>query len=130
MKLSRFEQKELARRLAVARGRNLLTDVEIGNAAGVHPSQVGRICRGDFRTLSHNVVQICNALQIPHQNLGSAGRSAANEVPDGWPLIETAVNKAWDRTPGGAERLAHAIEAIAALSPRPRRPRNSHIGSS
>jgi hypothetical protein len=88
---------------------------------------VGRICRGDFRTLSHNVVQICIALQVSHRNLEPA--TVVNEGPDGWPLLETAVNRAWDRTPSGARDLARAIDAIGALSSRPRRGRNSRTNN-
>lgn len=127
MKLSRFEREELARRLVVARERCPQSDVEIGREAGVHPSQVGRICRGDFRTLSHNVVQICKTLEIPYRNLNGGGQSSYEKPSEGWPLLEKAVSRAWDRTPAGARRLAHAIEAIAALSVRSRRRKDGRV---
>lgn len=37
---------------------------QVGEKLGVHASQVSRICRGEFRTLSQNVVRVCSTLSL------------------------------------------------------------------
>ena len=113
MKPSREEIGDLRKRLRSARKKKRLTDTEIGRLAGVHPSQVGRILRGDFRTLSHNVVQVCRVLGIELATVATAAdtRDAA------WSRLEESVRKLWDETPEGARKIAKMIEAIAELGP-------------
>ncbi|MBV5268591.1 MAG: helix-turn-helix transcriptional regulator [Afipia sp.] len=49
---------------------------EIGRIAGVHGSQVSRICKGEFETLSQNVVQVCKVLGLPMAEVALAGRGS------------------------------------------------------
>lgn len=109
MKLSDMERRDLIGRITDARSASKLTDADLGRAAGVHPSQVGRICRGEFRTVSSNVVQICTALGLAVRTveLPKAAGDAA------WSRLEASVLRAWDRTPQGADKLARIMEAVA-----------------
>ena len=111
MKPTRLDIEKLAGRLRSARKRQRLTDTEIGRLAGVHPSQVGRICAGEFRTLSHNVVQVCRILGIDLATVAKARdkRDAA------WAKLEASVRRLWDKSPEGASKLARLLETIAEL---------------
>lgn len=89
---------------------------EIGRVAGVHPSQVSRICRGEFRTLSHNVVQVCRALGVEVETVSL-------DMPTEDPLarrLERSVLEVWDRTPADAERLVRFLRHLAELRRAPR----------
>src|SRR3546814_3860181 len=67
MKATEKELEALRGQIAKARADSSLSDAEIAQISRVHPSQVSRICRGSFRTISNNVVQICNVLEVPMQ---------------------------------------------------------------
>src|SRR3546814_3595133 len=67
MKETEKELWALRGQIAKARADSSLSDAEIAQISRVHPSQVSRICRGSFRTISNNVVQICNVLEVPMQ---------------------------------------------------------------
>ena len=120
MKLTREQRTALAVRIADRRAVLEMNDVLIGTVAGVHPSQVGRICRGDFRTLSGNVVQICKVLGVGVEPIQIQSPCA----DDGWGRLEAAVLSTWDRTPDGADDLARVIEALAPLTRSGRRSRS------
>ena len=109
MKPTNEERLDLARRIATARSDSPLSDAEIGRLSGVHPSQVGRICRGGFRTISNNVVQICCALGLPVRVVESSGTPADRS----WQKLERSVHEAWDRTPEGAAKLVKILRAVA-----------------
>lgn len=112
MKATATELAELKGRIADAVGRNALTRSEIGQLSSVHPSQVSRICRGDFRTISHNVVQVCTTLglQIDRVTKPAAKEDAA------WAKIEASARGVWDKSPEGAERIARILETIKQLT--------------
>lgn len=124
MKPTRKERIDLERRIRQARKRSRLTNAALAELAKVDPSQVSRICRGDFRTISDSVVRICTALKVPiaARPASSGGRgpfqpdaaSAAEIRSDAaWARLEKSVRKVWDRTPQGADRLARVLEAVA-----------------
>lgn len=82
---------------------------DISKISGVDPSQVGRICKGTFKTFSHNVVRVCNALDVTIPQIKPA-------------VIEKELSKAhssllkiWDRTPEGAVKLRRMLDTIAQL---------------
>jgi len=109
MKPTPDERADLIARIAEKRRDSKLSDAEIGRLSAVHPSQVGRICRGEFRTISNNVVQICRTLgltvEIP---------PPPKETQDAaWSRLQRSMRKAWDRTPEGAAKLAKVLEAVA-----------------
>jgi transcriptional regulator with XRE-family HTH domain len=124
MKPTRKERTDLERTIRQARKRSRLTNAALADLAKVDPSQVSRICRGDFRTISDSVVRICTALKVPittrAASPGVGGPSQADETPvaeirtdAAWARLEKSVRKVWDRTPQGADRLARVLEAAA-----------------
>ncbi len=108
MKPSPKERSDLVERIVKRRGETPLTDADLGRRARVHPSQVGRICRGDFKTFSSNVVQVCKALGLAIE-LPDTG----TQDDDGRLALEQSVTRAWDRSIDGAKRLARVIDAVS-----------------
>ena len=111
MKLSRAEIEDLQRRLRFALKKQRLTAAEIGRLAGVHPSQVGRICRGEFRTMSHNVVEICRVL-----GLDSKAVAPATKADAAWAQVERNLRELWQESPDRAKRMAKLMEAMTKLA--------------
>ncbi len=64
MKPSNKKIGALQKRISRARTERNLSYADLANMARVHASQVNRICSGDFKTFSHNVVQICKILKV------------------------------------------------------------------
>lgn len=97
-----------------ARASKGLSNAEIGRISRVHPSQVGRICEGRFKTFSHNVVQVCKALgvKVPHLEPGQS--SMAPE----WAQAMSSMRRIWDDTPEGAQVIMRMLDAIADLKVR------------
>lgn len=98
---------EMTRRRADLR----LTYAEIARRTGVDPSQVNRICKGQFKTLSENVMQICIFLGIsePHRPLLSADLDTHRRQ------LEAGVLEMWDRTPQDAERILRLLRQLTDL---------------
>jgi len=111
MKLSRVEIEDVRRRLRSALKKQRLTVSEVGRLAGVHPSQVGRICRGEFRTMSHNVVQVCRVL-----GLEPTVAKPATESDAAWALLERNLQKLWEVSPDRAKQMARVMESITKLA--------------
>lgn len=64
MKPTSKQLSVLQRRIASRYSASGRSNAEIGRLASVHPSQVGRICAGNFKTVSANVVQVCRVLGV------------------------------------------------------------------
>lgn len=111
MKLSRNEIEDVRRRLRIALKNQQLTASEIGRVAGVHPSQVGRICRGEFRTMSHNVVQVCRAL-----GLDPTVAKLATESDAAWAVLERDLQKLWEVSPDRAKQMARLMDEMARMA--------------
>lgn len=114
MKLNEKERDRLAERISLRRDQLGYTDAMLSRLSGVHASQISRICRADFRTISSNVLQICNVLALAIEPPEQDDRPADSD----WIKIEDAVRRAWDETPDGAAKLVRVMEAIAAISRR------------
>jgi transcriptional regulator with XRE-family HTH domain len=120
MKPTRIERTDLLLRMQTARGRLGLSYAALGERADVDPSQVSRICRGQFSTFSDSVVRICMVLGVQLRPAGAelppappaTGKAAA------WAKLERSVRRAWDDTPAGADRLAKVIAAVAEIGRR------------
>lgn len=112
MKSTIKEISDFANDLAKARSEMSLSNAEIGRISGVHPSQVGRICEGNFKTFSHNVVQVCNALGV------TVPQTKSPHLPKdpSWVKVERSIRKLWDATPEGARSIARMLDAIADVS--------------
>jgi hypothetical protein len=111
MKLSRAEIDDVRLQLRSAVKKQRLTVSEIGRLAGVHASQVGRICRGEFRTMSHNVVQVCRVL-----GLDPAAARPATERDAAWAQLERDLEKLWEESPDRARQIAKLMDAMAKLA--------------
>lgn len=88
-----------------------LSSAKIARKSGVHPSQVGRICRGEFKTFSHSVMQICTILDV---NLARF-ELEAGEMDLAWARAQSSMRRIWDETPEGAMTIARMLDAIAEL---------------
>ncbi len=111
MKPSDKQLRDLSAQIATARLESGLTDAEIGRLSDVHPSQVGRICGGSFRTFSYNVVQICRTLgvAVPIIEPEVAGADPT------WFQAQSRMRRLWDATPEGAKVIIRLLDAIADL---------------
>jgi len=91
-----------------------LSSAEISRISGVHQSQVGRICGGQFKTFSYNVVQICKVLEV------ALPRTTTPIVDDdpSWAEVQYSIRKLWDETPEGAKAIAKMIDAVVKLAPK------------
>lgn len=83
---------------------------EIGRKAGVHPSQASRICRGEFKSVSQNVVQICSALGIVIDGFAAAETSD----PATAMLIRSVLN-VWKGTREDAAKVAELLDGLASF---------------
>lgn len=111
MKATEEELSSLRKRIADARSASGLRNADLGRLAKVDASQVSRIARGDFRTISSNVVQICKALGLEIESL----RQPSVRGDAAWSKLEASVRRLWDDTPQGADRIATLLDKIAEL---------------
>jgi hypothetical protein len=113
MKLGHEAREKLAASIAARVAERSESFAEIGSLAGVHPSQASRICRGKFRTASHNVVQICKVLGIPLEGVRPE-RGASREQRK----LEAAIIAVWDRSPEDADRIVRVLKELKAFRTR------------
>ena len=107
---------KLQQQLAERSASSGLSYSKIGENSGVHPSQVSRICRGDFKKLSQNVVQICSALGISIEGFIEAERAD----PAAARLINSVMS-VWNRSKKDADRITRFLEQLGELRDVPRR---------
>src|SRR3546814_20766943 len=98
MKPTSKQLQELHAKIAASKDAKGFSHAEIGRISNVHPSQVGRICDGGFRTFSHNVVQICKVLDVAIPRLAA---TTAEVGPAGAPP-QTRIRHLRSRPPAGA----------------------------
>lgn len=93
MKPSRQERADLLKRIVAAQSRAGLSYADIASGAGVDPSQVSRICRGQFTTLGGAVMKICMFLDVqPNPAFGpTAPSSSGGRADPGWAQLNRAV---------------------------------------
>jgi hypothetical protein len=97
-----IDPKQLSLVIVEKMQNDKISRADLARATGIHPSQVGRICDGDFRRLGGNVMQICNLLHVDPRSddLGHARRLTA------------AVLTLWDKTADDAERLIRLLNDL------------------
>ena len=113
MKLCNEARERLAVTIKARVAERAESFAQIGLQAGVHASQVSRICRGKFRTASHNVVQICKVLGIPLEGLKPNGEAFSHQRK-----LEAAVVAVWDRSPEDADRIVRVLKELKAFRAR------------
>jgi len=122
MKLTKNARDILADEIKSKQAEQAVSFAEIARITKVDPSQVGRICGGDFRTLSANVMQICTFLGVDTRAgaIASAKRSPLAEQ------LESAVVALWDGSPSGAQALLRLLRELAVIQKRqPRRKKST-----
>jgi transcriptional regulator with XRE-family HTH domain len=119
MKLGLKSSKILSEKMEKQREAAGLSYSDLAAAAGVHHSQVSRICRGQFVTLTGNVLQICVALGIDPHLLKPDAELLPSEHLVEQKLRNKVVESAlamWDRTPEGADRLVRLFGDLVDLA--------------
>lgn len=109
MKPSSKQISDLQKRISNARTKRNLSYADLAKMAQVHASQVSRICAGDFKTISNNVVQICKTLKVKVPRLDEG-----NMDPE-WARAHASLRRIWDETPEGAATIRRMLDAIADL---------------
>jgi transcriptional regulator with XRE-family HTH domain len=104
-----------------ARRKQSLSYAAIAKRAEVDPSQVSRICRGEFVTLGGSVMRICTVLKVPVRSTDASPPRVfpRNRPADAaWKRLERSMRRAWDETPAGADKLAKILSAVAEIARR------------
>ena len=109
MKPTADQVQELKERLVAQRSAVGMSLAEVGHQAGVHPSQVGRIFQGNFRTFSHNVMRVCRTLNVSIDD-GAGAPPDANRR-----RVEMSVERILDGTPENALKVSRLLESVADL---------------
>jgi hypothetical protein len=107
MKVKPIAIDRLKKQIAAKAAASPLSYTEIGHLSGVHASQVSRICRGVFETLSQNVVQVCSALEVDID--------ALIDPPQLDPIaarLTAGVLAVWDGTSGDARRIKRLLAQL------------------
>jgi transcriptional regulator with XRE-family HTH domain len=107
--------ENLANRIREKIKRKGISRADLAVSAGVHASQVSRICGGKFRRVSENVMRVCNVLGIE-----IAGGTAAGDDPLA-SRLQAEVLRAWDQSEEGADQLIRILRGVGALSSSARR---------
>lgn len=110
MKPTSKQLSELHKRISRKFAKSELSKADLGRLANVHPSQVGRICTGDFKTISNNVVQICKILKVRVPKVAED-----IEMDTEWAKANASLRRIWDHTPEGAAIIRRVLDAIADL---------------
>lgn len=117
MKFGEKSSKLLAKALENERIAAGLSYAELGRLAHVDSSQVSRVCRGQFTTLSGNVLQICSVLKIDPMSGGqSTGRASMGPEEKLARAATQSVLALWNKSPDGARRVARLLDNIVALA--------------
>lgn len=111
MKLNTEARRKLTKGIEVRLTEMSATYSEIASATDIHASQVSRICRGQFKTISPSVVQICRFLGVDIFDVPGLGKT--NELHQ--KRLKRGVLEIWDRTPEDADRIVRLLRQIAAL---------------
>lgn len=111
MKPTSKQLSDLKAKIAEVQSQKGLSWAQLGRISSVHPSQVGRICSGQFKTFSHNVVQVCKALGVSVPRLEPLIEDTAPE----WAAAQSSMRRIWDETPEGAKTITKLLNAIADL---------------
>lgn len=107
MAIAFHDRDKLAARLQSARGRRRLSYQRLGSLAGIDPAQALRICRGEFKTLSPNVVRICNALDVELDAPDPRGPVLAASPPER--RLKEELLATWDRSEADGDRLIELL---------------------
>lgn len=111
MKINEKDRESIARQLQLAQKKQGLRVAEISRLSRVDSGQTSRILRGEFRTLSHSVVEICRVLGVRVAFVKTPIASTVNYER----MITDSAIRAWDKTPEGATRLVRLLNDLRIL---------------
>jgi len=100
----------LQKRISDKCAKSRLSNADIGKLANVHPSQVGRIRAGNFKTFSNNVVQVCKVLKVKVPKIDEE-----SSMDTEWAKANASLRRIWDQTPEGATMIRRILDAVADL---------------
>lgn len=110
MKPTRKQLSALQKRISDNHAKSGLSNADLGRLVNVHPSQVARICAGEFKTISNNVVQICRILKVKAPKIDEEPGMDTE-----WQKANASLRRIWDETPEGAARIRRMLDAVADL---------------
>jgi hypothetical protein len=111
MKLASESKRMLVSEIRAQMGARQLRVTHLSLVCGVDQSQISRVLGGDFKSLSHNVMQICNNLGIDPMRFVRP----AHQDDDARRRIMDSALAVWDGTPEGADLLVSVLGGMAAL---------------
>ena len=110
MKPTRKQLVALRKSIFEKFGTSGLNRADVAKLANVHPSQVSRICAGNFKTISNSVVQICRVLKVKVSKLDED-----STMDTEWAKANASLRRIWDQTPEGAAMIRRMLDAVADL---------------
>jgi transcriptional regulator with XRE-family HTH domain len=111
MKLSSDSRRMLVDEMHSQMSARKLSFTRLAQISGVDQSQISRVLAGDFKSVSHNVMQICMNLGIDPLRFVRPTRedeAARRRIMDSALAV-------WDGTPEGADLLVSVLGGMAAL---------------
>lgn len=103
MKLKLKDIDSLAARIEEKRTVLGYSYSELARLSRVNQGQVSRICRGQFKTFSGNVMQICMLLGVSNDEEKDQSDSAR---------IKDAVMSIWDGTAADADKITRLLSVV------------------
>jgi hypothetical protein len=111
MKLASEAKRALSAEIRAQMDGRMLNSSQLANQCGVDQSQISRVLAGDFKGVSHNLMQICISLGI--DPLRFVVPSRVDEMAKRR-IMESAL-AIWDGTAEGAELLVSIFAGMAAM---------------
>jgi transcriptional regulator with XRE-family HTH domain len=109
MKLTPKARRNLSDAIAERQRELGLSHSQIAENTTVDPSQVSRICRGQFKIASANLMQICAFLGVSGIEL----LLQQQVTGDHRHRLERGIVAIWDRTPEDAQRILKLLRHLA-----------------
>ena len=100
----------LQKKMSASRVAKGLSYAEVGRLADVDQAQVSRIIRGEFKTFSSNVVQICRVLKVNVPHL-----LPQPPASDEWNEAFASVRKILNQSQDGGATVMRLLSALADL---------------
>ncbi|MET4331026.1 transcriptional regulator with XRE-family HTH domain [Bradyrhizobium sp. i1.15.2] len=117
MKLASESKRALVGEIQARMEARKLVTTQFAQSCGVDQSQISRVLAGDFKGVSHNVMQICIHLGIDPMRFFVPSREDEFAKKR---IMESAL-AVWDGTPEDADLLVSVLGGMAAMrSARPK----------
>lgn len=110
MKPTSKQRNDIHGEIVQAFQKRRLSYADLARLSDVDPSQASRICKGEFKTFSNNVVQICRVLGVKVPRLGPDAK-----LDQELAKAQASMKRICSRTPKGAILIRRVLDAIADL---------------